>query len=68
VRGSAFGILVFDPDGTLIGGFGPPGDGDGQLVFPAGIALDGKGNVYVEDSLPESARLVELQVHLPASP
>jgi hypothetical protein len=41
-----------------MGGFGPMGDGAGQLVFPAGIALDGKGGVYVEDSLPESARLI----------
>jgi outer membrane protein assembly factor BamB len=57
-RGSAQGVLVFAADGTPMGGFGPLGDGAGQLVFPAGIALDGKGGVYVEDSLPESARLV----------
>jgi len=57
-RGSAPGVLVFAPDGSPIGGFGPSGDGDGQLVFPGGIALDGHGGVYVEDSLPEVARLV----------
>jgi len=57
-RGSGPGVLVFAADGSSIGGFGPSGDGDGQLVFPAGIALDGKGGVYVEDSLPDVARLI----------
>jgi outer membrane protein assembly factor BamB len=67
-RRSAPGILVFAPDGTLLGGFGPLGEGEGQLVFPAGIALDGEGGLYVEDSLPESARLVRLQLLPPAAP
>lgn len=57
-RGGAPGVLAFDADGTLIGGFGPPGDGDGELVFPGGIAVDAGGGVIVEDSLPESARLI----------
>lgn len=61
-RGQASGILVFGPDGTPIGGFGPIGDGDGQLMFPAGIALDGKGGIYVEDSLPESARMFRFEL------
>jgi len=57
-RGSAPGVLVFAADGGLLGGFAPIGDGDGQLVFPGGIALDGHGGIVVQDSLPESARLV----------
>jgi outer membrane protein assembly factor BamB/sugar lactone lactonase YvrE len=57
-RGGAAGVLVFAADGTPIGGFAEEGDGDGQLVFPGGIALDRSGGVYVEDSLPEFARLV----------
>lgn len=67
-RGSALGILIFAPDGSLLGGFGPLGDGEGQLVFPAGIALDGKGGLYIEDSLPESARLIRLQLLPPVIP
>jgi hypothetical protein len=67
-RGSTLGVLMFAPDGTLIGGFGPTGAGDGQLVFPAGIALDGAGGLYVEDSVPESARLIRLQLLPPAVP
>lgn len=59
-RGDALGILAFGSDGDLVGGFGPRGDGDDQLAFPAGIALDGAGGLYVEDSLPESARLMRL--------
>ena len=43
------GVLVFAPDGPYITGFGPPGSGPGQLVFPTGILLDGKGNLYVAD-------------------
>ncbi|HEY8437700.1 MAG TPA: PQQ-binding-like beta-propeller repeat protein [Candidatus Limnocylindrales bacterium] len=61
-RGSAPGVLVFGPDGKPIGGFAPLGDGDGELVFPGGIALNGKGGVYVEDSIPESARLVRFEL------
>jgi DNA-binding beta-propeller fold protein YncE len=67
-RGSALGILAFGPDGTMIGGFGPKGTGDGQLVFPGGIALDGSGGLYIEDSLPESARLMKLQLLPPFAP
>jgi outer membrane protein assembly factor BamB len=62
LRGAAPGILAFAADGTLIGGFGPTGDGDGELVFPAGIALDGSGGLYVEDSLPETARLMRFEL------
>jgi outer membrane protein assembly factor BamB len=61
-RGSAPGVLAFAADGTAIGGFGPMGDGTGQLVFPAGIALDGKGGIYVEDSWPESNRLMRFEL------
>jgi outer membrane protein assembly factor BamB len=61
-RGSAPGVVVFGADGTPLGGFGPAGDGDGQLVFPAGIAFDSKGGLIVEDSIPESARLVRFEL------
>jgi hypothetical protein len=61
-RGAAPGVLVFDGDGALVGGFGPLGDDSGQAVFPAGIAIDAEGGVIVEDSLPESARLMRFVV------
>ena len=61
-RGAAPGVLVFGADGVPIGGFGPLGDGDGQVVFPAGIALDKDGGLIVEDSLPESARLIRFEL------
>jgi hypothetical protein len=67
-RGDALGILAFGSDGTTIGGFGPKGTRDGQLVFPGGMALDGSGGLYVEDSLPESARLMKLQLLPPFAP
>ena len=67
-RGDAPGVLVFDVDGTLLGGFGPLGAGDGEMVFPGGIALDGKGGLFVQDSIPESARLMHLALLPPARP
>jgi outer membrane protein assembly factor BamB len=67
-RGSAPGILMFAPDGSLLGGFEPSGDGVDQLVFPGGIALDGKGGMYVEDSDPGSTRLIRLELQPLAVP
>jgi outer membrane protein assembly factor BamB/DNA-binding beta-propeller fold protein YncE len=64
-RGTAPGVLVFGSDGTLLGGFAPEGVGDGQVVFPGGVALDGKGGLYLFDSLPDTARLMKFT--LPAN-
>lgn len=61
-RGSASGVLVYGADGTALGGFAPIGEGDGQVYFPGGIALDGKGGIYVEDSWPESNRLIRFEL------
>ena len=36
-------------DEELVGEFSKYGDGDGQLIWPVGIALDSQGNVYVTD-------------------
>jgi len=67
-RGSEFGLVIFAPDGSLIGGFGPLGEGDGELGFPAGVAVDGRGGLYVEDSDPNAARLMRLELRPPAVP
>jgi outer membrane protein assembly factor BamB len=57
-RGDLSGVTVFAPGGAVLGGFGPVGVEGAGMQFPGGIAVDGKGGVYVEDSLPESARLI----------
>ena len=61
-------VTVFAADGTPLGGFGPVGTGDGQIAFPAGIALDGAGSVYVMDSDPASARLMKVRLVPPLVP
>ena len=61
-RGSAPGVLVFGADGTALGGFAPIGDGNDEVVFTGGIALDAKGGLYVEDSMPESNRLIRFEL------
>src|SRR5262245_30897493 len=38
------------PCGTFLTKWGSPGSGDGQFSKPAGIAVDGSGNVYVADT------------------
>ena len=35
---------------AYVGGYGPPGSGEGQLGFASGILLDGQGNLVVVDS------------------
>jgi sugar lactone lactonase YvrE len=49
-RGAAPGVLIFAADGGYIAGFGFLGSGDSQLNFPDGIALDGKGNLFISDA------------------
>ena len=54
--------------GSVLGGFGPVGTGDGELSFPAGIALDSQGSVYVMDSESASARLMKIELKPPFAP
>ena len=42
-------VEVFQPDGTLVRGFGSFGTGPGQFVAPINMTLDSAGNVYVID-------------------
>jgi len=67
-RGDAPAVLVFGLDGSVIGGFGPLGPGDGQVIFPAGVALDGMGGMIVGDGLPETARLMKVRLEPPFAP
>jgi outer membrane protein assembly factor BamB len=48
-RGDAPGVVVFAPDGRLLGGFGVRGDGNGDVAWPSGIVLDGKGSLFLAD-------------------
>jgi DNA-binding beta-propeller fold protein YncE len=40
-------VLEFDPAGALVGHWGGPGAGYDWPVSPGGIAVDGKGNVWI---------------------
>ncbi len=45
-------IKIFDMDGNLLGEIGrEKGAGPGEFLFPTYLALDGKGNLYVTDTL-----------------
>jgi DNA-binding beta-propeller fold protein YncE len=43
-------ISVFDTDGKFIRKFGSTGSGDGELLRPAGLAVEANGNLIVVDS------------------
>jgi len=49
-RGDHLGVLVFEPDGRYLGGWGSVGSAKGQITFPTGILVDGSGDVYVGDA------------------
>ncbi len=42
-------ILVFDPEGKLVGQFGTNGDGDGEFQLPTDVAIDDDGFIYVSE-------------------
>ena len=51
-RGSRVGILTIGTevdDEEFVSEFGKYGDGDGEFIWPAGLALDSKENIYVTD-------------------
>ncbi|KJU84330.1 hypothetical protein MBAV_003476, partial [Candidatus Magnetobacterium bavaricum] len=43
-------IQKFSSNGVFLGKWGSNGTGDGQFNIPWGIAVDGKGDVYVADT------------------
>ena len=47
---AAPGVLVFDPDGTYVDGFGSVGPGDAELRWPTGMLLQGKDTLVVGDA------------------
>lgn len=42
-------VTVLNLDGEYFGVFGAQGDGDGEFLWPCGIAIDRAGQVYVTD-------------------
>ena len=42
-------IARFSPSGELVGSYGRAGRGDGELLRPASVAVDGDGYIYVAD-------------------
>lgn len=51
VDGAMQHVEVYDDAGRLLGRYGVPGDGDGELGLPAGICLDEDGHIFIADSL-----------------
>jgi tripartite motif-containing protein 71 len=45
-------VYKFDSAGSIVAQFGNDGigTGDGQMTYPVGVAVDGQGNLYVDDS------------------
>src|SRR5262249_26475387 len=46
-------IQKFDASGTFLTAWGSSGSGNGQFLFPVGMATEGGGNVGVADTLNE---------------
>jgi iron(III) transport system ATP-binding protein len=40
-------VVLFDPQGTLVGMFGRKGEGPGEFIYPIAIAEDDRGRLYV---------------------
>jgi PKD repeat protein/sugar lactone lactonase YvrE len=43
-------VQIRDTSGTIIGGWGSTGSGNGQFKFPVSLAVDAAGNVYATDA------------------
>lgn len=43
-------IVITDSRGNLIRIFGRPGQGQGELAYPNGVAVDGEDRIFVADS------------------
>ena len=55
-------IQVFDSQGQFLRKWGIEGDGDGYFDYPAGVATDNKGNVYVVGSPNNRNQMFDPQV------
>jgi hypothetical protein len=48
-RGNASPVLAYEADSTFITGILGNGEGDGQVIWPTGLAFDANGDLYVAD-------------------
>lgn len=46
----AYQVFIFDTRGKLLRQFGKPGQGSSDLDHPNGVAVNGKGDIFVSDS------------------
>ena len=61
-------LQEFTGSGTFLTSFGTVGSGNGQLVYPEGLAIDNSGNVYVSDTgNPSGVGNSRIEVFAPAS-
>lgn len=51
---------MFHPNGTFATKFGGKGQGDGLMMFPAGVAVDKKGHLYVADTFNDRIQVFSL--------
>ncbi len=42
-------VMIFEPDGRLVGQFGRRGYGPGEFIMPTDVAVDAVGNLYVSE-------------------
>ena len=57
-------VQVFSRDGEFLRKWGSKGSGDGQLLFPWGVMVDERGNVYITDTgSVQATRLTNLLLH-----
>ncbi len=49
---------------TLGGSFGDGGPAAAAIIWPAGMALDSKGNLYIADSLENAVRVIDLSTEI----
>jgi PKD repeat protein len=48
--GSGYAVHKYSSSGTLLAEFGPPDEGDSQIIDGFGVTVDGSGNVYVSST------------------
>lgn len=53
-------VQIFQADGTFATKFGGKGQGDGLMLFPAGVAVDKKGHLYVADTFNDRIQVFSL--------
>jgi streptogramin lyase len=64
-RGDGPAVLVFEPDGTYLGGWGQAGSADGDITFGTGVFVDDDGDAYVGDAASRVIQKFEVVIDEP---